>query len=843
MFRFSKLKLGVKLPLLIAVPVVILVLGSGGWQLREMSRAVEQDHKFTFTSFVGGRKRALERWLQDVQTEVVGLSDSYAVHAALHDFTEGWTAHDGDPGATMRQLYISDNPHAVGQKDELVNAGDGSAWSGAHNRHHVGLRSYLRSRGYYDLFLFDLDGNLIYSVFKEDDFGLNFTSGQYQDSGLGEAFRQARDMDRGGFHLTEIAPYAPSAGAQAMFLATPVFDDGEKSGVLAVQFPLDGIMRILSEAEQLGETGLVYLVDSTGMALTDSPRDGGFSSFDMLPERQQIQAALSGEGLYLGHATGVDGDTVIAVSDSVTTPNGSVWGVVFEISRVEAMQVVNSAIKTALIVLAVTAAVIAAVSWGAVRGVVKRLERLAGHLQSLADEDYSEEISGREQGDEVGFISRTLANLQVRLRDGAEAKARERDVQEGNAMVVQTLSTALMNLAKGDFRNKVLDFFPVEHKKLRYSINDAMTELSNVILSVRQTSESIHRGTVEISASADELSSRTESQAATLEQTAAALEQVTASVKSANEYVMSVEDTVATARTNAEGSGEVVQETIQAMTEIETSSQQISQIISVIDDIAFQTNLLALNAGVEAARAGEAGRGFAVVASEVRGLAQRSSGAALEIKSLIQKSGEQVGRGVEMVGRTGDALTEIVEQVKQISDLVRQISQSSQEQSTALTEINLGMSQLDQVTQSNAAMVEENTAAAHQLRSDSDQLAHYVGRFQTQEQVEEIKHVAPEAAPHGADGSAAPMADASPASQETARRTDAGNPEPGPQAPKSGAPLVATGPAEADTPRQEATALASQADDETAEDDWDFPNPADADTPPRLQANERWADF
>jgi methyl-accepting chemotaxis protein len=255
--------------------------------------------------------------------------------------------------------------------------------------------------------------------------------------------------------------------------------------------------------------------------------------------------------------------------------------------------------------------------------------------------------------------------------------------------------------------------------------------LNDVVLSVRDTADGINRGAQSIAGSADELSTRTESQAATLEQTAAAIEEITSSVRSATEHAESVEKTVETARNNAEASSIVVNETIEAMTEIENSSNQISQIITVIDDIAFQTNLLALNAGVEAARAGEAGRGFAVVASEVRVLAQRSSHAAMEIKSLIETSGQQVGRGVQMVGRTGETLTLIMDQVQGISTLVGQIAQSSREQATTLTEINTGMGQLDQATQGNAAMVEENTAAAHMLRSDANKLIQHVGKFKT----------------------------------------------------------------------------------------------------------------
>ena len=462
---------------------------------------------------------------------------------------------------------------------------------------------------------------------------------------------------------------------------------------------------------------------------------------------------MSEGSLYFSAAHGLNGETVVAMTDSVTTPKGDTWGLVFEMDRAEAMQVVNDAIFAAVIQLLVTAVLLCLLAWFAVRGITKRIARLSGVMEQIADQNYETDIPDRDNGDEIGYISRTLANLQVRLREGASAQAREAIIQENNAKVVQTLSGALMDLAKGDFRNKVMEHFPEEHKKLRYSINDAINGLNEVILVVRDTADGINQSAQEISSSADELSSRTEDQAATLEQTAAALEEVTASVNSANENVQSVESTVEAARDKAENSSEVVEATIKAMTEIESSSQKISQIISVIDDIAFQTNLLALNAGVEAARAGEAGRGFAVVASEVRGLAQRSSDAALEIKSLIETSGEQVDRGVELVGRTGEALTMIVDQVQQISGLIHQISRSSQEQATALNEINTGMNQLDQVTQSNAAMVEENTAAAHMLRSDAGKLSQYVGRFQTQGNASELQTKTP-AAPPTADGKA-----------------------------------------------------------------------------------------
>uniref|UniRef100_UPI003D7D58E1 methyl-accepting chemotaxis protein n=1 Tax=Aliiroseovarius marinus TaxID=2500159 RepID=UPI003D7D58E1 len=311
------------------------------------------------------------------------------------------------------------------------------------------------------------------------------------------------------------------------------------------------------------------------------------------------------------------------------------------------------------------------------------------------------------------------------------AEGERAEMEAAQAAVVDALRVGLGQLSDGDLTIRIDTAFDAKYEQLRADFNTASDKLRAAMCGVVENADLIQGEASEISNAADDLSRRTEHQAATLEETAAALDELTSSVRSAADGAAHAREVVETARENAEASGAVVREAVGAMGEIESSSQQISKITGVIDDIAFQTNLLALNAGVEAARAGEAGRGFAVVASEVRALAQRSSDAAREINGLISASGGHVKRGVELVDQAGSALSGIVDSVNEISRNVGEIATSAQEQSSGLAEINSAVNQLDQVTQQNAAMFEETTAASHALTREADTLMTTMRNFNT----------------------------------------------------------------------------------------------------------------
>ena len=313
------------------------------------------------------------------------------------------------------------------------------------------------------------------------------------------------------------------------------------------------------------------------------------------------------------------------------------------------------------------------------------------------------------------------------------AEAQRAEAARQQAEVVGAIAEGLDRLAQGDLVSRLDRAFSPAYEKLRADFNGALATLQETLAVVAQNGGAIRSGTGEISTAADDLSRRTEQQAASLEETAAALDEITATVRKTAEGAGQAKAAVLKAKAGAEASGLVVREAVEAMNGIERSSAQITRIIGVIDEIAFQTNLLALNAGVEAARAGDAGRGFAVVASEVRALAQRSAEAAKEIKGLIAVSRGEVERGVDLVGRTGAALDRIVADVSEIAGAVAEIAASAQEQASGLDQVNGAINQMDQVTQQNAAMVEESTAASRALASETEELMRLIGHFQVGE--------------------------------------------------------------------------------------------------------------
>jgi methyl-accepting chemotaxis protein len=409
----------------------------------------------------------------------------------------------------------------------------------------------------------------------------------------------------------------------------------------------------------------------------------------------------------------------------------------------------ESVVATILFMIAAAliaiAAGVAASRFIANRSIVAPILTLAGQMKRIADGDLDAEIEGAARVDEVGEMARALETFREKGRalQAAEAQMTERrrtaEIERREAerrvleaereVVSHSIGEGLAKLAEKDLTHRIRDELPDAYRRLRDDFNSASGQLELAILHVAGGADLIGTATMEIAGAADDLSRRTEQQAANLQETVAAISEITATLAKTAAGAKQASEVVSATKSEAEKSGVTVRQAVEAINRIDRSSQDIAQIIGVIDEIAFQTNLLALNAGVEAARAGEAGKGFAVVASEVRALAQRSAEAAKQIKALISASTQEVGDGVTLVGEAGKALARIVDAVIEIDRLVSGMAVGAGEQSTSLQQINAAVAQMDQDVQKNAAMVEETTAATHNLRRETEALIASISSF------------------------------------------------------------------------------------------------------------------
>ncbi|OJG00916.1 methyl-accepting chemotaxis protein [Pararhizobium antarcticum] len=383
----------------------------------------------------------------------------------------------------------------------------------------------------------------------------------------------------------------------------------------------------------------------------------------------------------------------------------------------------------------------------AIRASISPLSRLTGSVQTISAGNLDVTVPYLEKQNEFGGIARALAvfrenalakrqmeseNESRRLETDAERASRDSEKKALDGQIdfaVSELAAGLGRLSQGDLSRQIDTPFTGRLEQLRVDFNGSIIRLQDTLGNIRNNAMAIQRNGTKMRASADALSKRTEAQAASLEETAAAVEEITVTVKSSAGRAHETNRAVAQTKKSADSSATVVSNAISAMGRIEDASRQIEQIIEVIDEIAFQTNLLALNAGIEAARAGDAGKGFAVVAQEVRELAQRSAGAAREIKELINKSTSEVSTGSQLVQETGAVLASISTQIVAISQHVEMIATASSDQSAALSEVNGSVNQMDQMTQQNAAMVEETTQASRQLANEADTLMMLVEQF------------------------------------------------------------------------------------------------------------------
>ncbi|MCP8882689.1 methyl-accepting chemotaxis protein [Devosia sp. XJ19-1] len=699
----------------------------------------------------------------------------------------------------LQTAYVTNNPDPENRAAVDSVGAMGASYDPVHKRYHPGFRTLQMERGYSDVLMISAAGDVVYSVAKNTDFITNvMTDTTAAASGLGIAFAAAKDLADGEAAFVDFSVYAPSGTAQS-FMAMPVYDKDQNAGVLVLAISPEAMSTRVAGLSGLGRSGEVVVVGQDGLLRSESPRTEEPDVLATTLTAEVIAGAFSGatgEGL----STDYRGAPMVVRAQPVSVGDVT-WAVVAVQPENEANAAVVQMRDMTLAIGGILLAIAAVIGFFFARSISKPITRLTGTMEALANGDLSVEVKGGRRPDEIGAMARAVevfrANgLKVNEMTEAEA-ARIIASQAERAAMMQDLQRAFGQVVDaaiaGDFSKRVTAEFPDDELNtlarsvnglvetvdrglsetgtvlaalantdltqrmqgdyqgafagLKADTNAVAEKLTDIVGQLRDTSRTLKTATGEILSGANDLSERTTKQAATIEETSAAMEQLASTVL-ANAERAKEASTVATGVTHtAEQGGQVMGQATQAMERITQSSAKISNIIGLIDDIAFQTNLLALNASVEAARAGEAGKGFAVVAVEVRRLAQSAAQASSDVKALIEQSANEVKGGSKLVADAAGRLEEILVSARTSSELMNGIARESREQASSIDEVNTAVRTMDEMTQHNAALVEEMNASIEQTEAQASQLDTIVDIFAIEQRKPAPAKVAASAGP------------------------------------------------------------------------------------------------
>jgi methyl-accepting chemotaxis protein len=786
-----------KLPLALIGSALVVGLGIGMAAYMIGLQTVEQQRQVRMDASIQSGLDQVQAYFENIEVDLKLFATRADTVTQIENMTRAYTALNiqGNGTQMLQMSFITNDPHPPGEKilsdSAGITAGD---YDGQHRRFHPGWRTVLTERGYDDIMLFNPDGILIYTAQKNKDFVTNFSKGSgnpLSEGDLGNLFRRTAAMKAGEIAFADFSVYGPVGNLPESFIATPVYKADVLAGVLVFEVSAKTISDKVSSIRGLGETGEAIIVGSDGLMRTQSHFSADPNVLVTPVRGDIVSAAISGQRS--SGTLAYRGAQMVGLAAPFEM-DGTKWAVLAVQDESEVFAPVT-VMRNWMLFVGGGLLLIAAVG-GLLfsRSVTRPITSLTGTMKALAEGDLDVAVKGAGRTDEIGEMARTVEvfrenalkvnTMTEEEREGSERRRIER------ATMMQALQSAFGEVVdaavNGDFSKRVEAEFPdrelnviaasinnlvetvdrglgetgrvlsalantdLTHRvegeyngafeQLKSDTNAVAEKLGEIVGRLKDTSRMLKTATSEILSGANDLSERTTKQAATIEETSATMEQLSATVLQNAQRAKDASVVAASVTRTAEEGGAVMLKATDAMERITASSGKISNIIGLIDDIAFQTNLLALNASVEAARAGEAGKGFAVVAVEVRRLAQSAAQASSEVKGLIEQSGTEVRTGSKLVVEAASKLEAMLSAARSSNELMDGIAKQSQDQAASIEEVNAAVRQMDEMTQHNAALVEETNASIERTEEQAVELDKIVEVFTTE--VEEA-HVMP----------------------------------------------------------------------------------------------------
>lgn len=684
--RFSKIAFKLPATIILASTIAALSAGLFGYYQINQNLTVALDERVDI--ILNNQKNRLSTYLTEIENDLHQKAINIEVANALVEFDQAWQGMSGSPEKQLQKAYITDNKNALGEKEKLNFAPQKNAYNSAHKTYHPPMRDFLYARGYYDIFLFNLNGDLIYSVFKELDYATNLSSGKYADTGLGTVFRAGLKLSAGQQVFDDFKPYSPSHGAAAAFIAEPIFGkSGKRLGVIAYQMPIDNMNNIMKSNGQLGATGETFIIGDDGLMRSDSELHEEFKILQTKVSAP-ILSRSTADNVVISHGEIYNQKNSIMAATNLKFHN-SIWTLVAVQELDEAFAPLINARNLIAIVVAIVLALIGFLGYLISRSITKPISGLTNVMSLIANGKLETQVEGADGVDEIAYMAKAV----LVFKDNAKANIALEKQQIIDRETMQQQSKQEQQNFATSFQENIVGLI----ENVGNSCHDMGQNAQDLIADSMQSIEQSN-------------TAKTASERASMnvQNVAAASEQLSSSIEEISRQVNQSRGIVSEAMIGAETTNKKVEDLSEA-------ANGIGEVISLIQSIAEQTNLLALNATIEAARAGDAGKGFAVVATEVKALANQTARATEDISSHISSIQTSTGETVAAIG-------EITQTMDKVNEITAVIAAAVEQQGSATSLISENIQEASNET----ALVSENmvvvTTGADKANQSANQM-------------------------------------------------------------------------------------------------------------------------